>query len=357
MAKLFTEEMMNFIEMNLQRELATVFVVLHHEETEMYEAFLQIFAEYKRESEEKGNLPVITDSIPFTLEQEERTERFIKLCGKDYPILECAQFWINNTVLSYQEHVNIENKSIMYFSESEHEILSALQNKDQITTAETVNEASACIELSGPHFEILHTALQIEIFLCTLQEKMVHLGETQLLQALVQWNYSTGDQPFQYNDNNNFLLEKAFRDHKKICFLEVNDTNQTIYLQRLLGLDDRRDEFQIERVVQGGEDYLKKLPSYWGPTDGSVYRKIPMDITKTELRKRVKTFAAAGLTVLKIEQIQNPVLWTCYLRNKAPSQADEDVTSLYHAIPSYLCNFVCRIGFQEMYSQDHGNYI
>lgn len=37
MAKLFTEEMMNFIEMNLQRELATVFVVLHHEETEMYE--------------------------------------------------------------------------------------------------------------------------------------------------------------------------------------------------------------------------------------------------------------------------------------------------------------------------------
>lgn len=57
-------------------------------------------------------------------------------------------------------------------------------------------------------------------------------------------------------------------------------------------------------LVQGGEDYLKKLPSYWGPTDGSVYRKIPMDITKTELRKRVKTFAAAGLTVLKVIMVE-----------------------------------------------------
>ncbi|XP_078260448.1 protein mono-ADP-ribosyltransferase PARP9-like [Rhinoraja longicauda] len=353
MAKIFTEEMMNFIEWNLQSQLATVYFVLNPEETEIYEAFLQVFAERKQESEEKENVPVITDSIPFTLDQEERSERFIKLCGKDYPILECAQFWINNTVLSYQEHVNIENNTIMTFSDSEHEILSAFQNKDQITMEETVNDMNACIELSGPHLEILHAALHIEIFLCTLQEKMVHLGETRLLRSLVHWNYSTEDETFQYDDNNNFLLEKAFIDNKKMWFLEVNDTNQTVHLQRFLALDDRRDVFKIERVVQGGEDYLTKLPRSWGPNVSSGYRKIPMDITKNEFKKRVKAFAEAGLTILKIERIQNPVMWACYLRNKAPSQADEDVATLYHVIPSYLCNFICRTGFQEMYSQDH----
>ncbi|XP_062908520.1 protein mono-ADP-ribosyltransferase PARP9 [Mobula hypostoma] len=355
MAKLFTEILMNFIELNKQSKLATVYFVLHPEETEIYEAFLQTFARHKQQSQESPKLPSIIDSMPF-LEQEGRTERSIKLCGKDYPFLECAQTWINCTILSDQGYLIIENRNLIYFSEYEHKVLSALGIREEITMEETINEMNVFIELSGPHFEILYAALHIELLLCKLQENMVQLKETQLLQSVVQWIYSVEDEINQYNVTENFLLEKAFVDNKTLLMIKVNNTEQTIYLQRLIGLNDQRDQFKVERHVQG-VDYLKNLPSNWGPMVSSVFQKIPMKITSDEFKKRTEAFEDAGLTILKIEQIQNPVLWACYLNtkenNKEFMQTDGSVTTLYHAVPSYFCNFVCRIGFQETYSYVH----
>ncbi|XP_059822322.1 protein mono-ADP-ribosyltransferase PARP9 [Hypanus sabinus] len=355
MAKLFTETLMNFIELNQQSKLTSVYFVLHPEETEIYETFLQTFARHKQQSQGSPKLPSIIDSMPF-LERDGRTERSIKLCGKDDPLLECAQYWINSTILSDQDYLIIENRNLIYFSEYEHQVLSALGIKEAIMMEETINEMNAFIELSGPHFEIVYVALHIELLLCNLQENMVQLIETQLLQSVVQWIYSTEDEINQYNATENFLLEKAFVDNKTLLMIKVNNTEQTIYLQRLIALNDQRDQFKVERLVQG-VDYLKNLTSNWGPTVSSVFQKIPMEITSDEFKKRTKAFEDAGLTILKIEQIQNPVLWACYLntkeKNKEFIQTDGSVTTLYHAVPSYFCNVVCRIGFLETYSYEH----
>uniref|UniRef100_UPI00398EA252 protein mono-ADP-ribosyltransferase PARP9 n=1 Tax=Pristiophorus japonicus TaxID=55135 RepID=UPI00398EA252 len=321
------------------------------------QAFLHELFILKQIPQQKEKLITITDSTCLKREREQGTELLIKLCGKDYPFLERAQFWINNTILLPQEHLIIENKNISYFTTAEHEVLAAHREMKQISMEETVNIMGTFIELSGPHFEMLDVALHIEHLLCELQEEMARVIECELLQSLVQWVYTKEEQINEYVAPDNFILEKAFLDKKVFVSIDMNDTKQTIYLQRLIALTNQRDEFKIERVVQGKEDYLKSLPTNWGPIHSSVFWKIPMDMTRLEFQKLINDFTDAGLTIVKIEKIQNPVLWTCHLRHKEMNETmikdESQIAILYYRVPDYFCNFVCRIGFQEMYSQEH----
>ncbi|XP_067843405.1 protein mono-ADP-ribosyltransferase PARP9-like [Heptranchias perlo] len=317
-----------------------------------------------KDAEERLSRAVVTltatDSKSPKPDQVEGTELFIKLCGEDDSFLECAQFWINNTILVSQEHLIIENKLISYFTVAEHEVLSHLHNKNQIAMQETVNEIGTFIELRGPRFQVLDVALHIEYLLCEVAEEMAQAIEADLLQPLVQWVYRSVDQRNEYDVIANLILEKAFLDKEMFVNINLNGIKQTVYLQQLLALSDQRDEFKVERLVHG-EDYLNILPSNWAATHSSVLQKIPMDMATLEFQEIIQEFANAGLIIVKIERIQNPVLWACHVLKREMEQTfletDNDISVLYYTVPAQFCNLVCRIGFQETYSQEYGkNY-
>ncbi|XP_048455185.1 protein mono-ADP-ribosyltransferase PARP9 [Rhincodon typus] len=357
MAKILLEEILNHVEGSDDFKINTIYIVLHPAETDVYEAFLQELNRLKHLSRQSHRLASIIDSIPFKLEEEEGTEMLIKVCGRDYPFLECAQFWITNFLLTPEEHLTIENKSINYFTVAENETLLDLKEKNQINMKETVNEMGSFIELNGPHFHILEVALHVEKIFCDLQEEIAHVIESELVQFHVQWIYISKDQKNKYEPNENFILEMAFLDKKIFESIEVSGTEQTVYFQQFMALNDQREQFKIERVIQGKDDYLKKLPSNWGPPNGSVFQKVPMHITSLEFQKLTSDLADVGLTVLKIDRIENPVLWNCHLLKKeqdaAASRIESQVSVLYKWIPAEFCRFVCRIGFHEIYSPEN----
>ncbi|XP_043550438.1 protein mono-ADP-ribosyltransferase PARP9-like [Chiloscyllium plagiosum] len=222
---------------------------------------------------------------------------------------------------------------------------------------ETVNEMGSFIELSGPHLLILEVALHVEKILCDLQEEIAHMIEIELVQFQVQWVYISDNHKIKYESNENFILEMAYLDKKKFESIEVNGTEQTVYFQGLMALNDQREEFKVERVIQEQDDYLEKLPSNWDPPSGSVFQKVPMHITRPEFQKLISDLANIGLSILKIDRIENPVLWNCHLLKKeqdsAASRIESQVNTLYQRIPAQFCNFVCRIGFHEIYAQEN----
>ncbi|XP_038645739.1 protein mono-ADP-ribosyltransferase PARP9 isoform X7 [Scyliorhinus canicula] len=106
-----------------------------------------------------------------------------------------------------------------------------------------------------------------------------------------------------------------------------------------------------------GQDYLTKLPSNWELPDSLTFRKISMDIKGPEFLNLTNYLADVGLNVLKVEKIENPVLWNCHslkkeLDTSAP-KIDSQISTLYQRVPEQFCNYICRIGFQEMYSRDY----
>ncbi|XP_038645730.1 protein mono-ADP-ribosyltransferase PARP9 isoform X2 [Scyliorhinus canicula] len=359
LARLFIEQLINYVELNEDFRFTTVHFVLHPAESTIYEAFLQELCRVKYlTAQRSGPTPfsVHVDAMTFSLEEEERTEILIKVCGKDYSFLECAQFWINDFILTSQEQLIIENKSINYFTVAENEVIMDLQTKNQIKMHKIVNEIGTFIELGGPHFQILEVALHIESLLCDLQEEMVQALEAEHLQFLVQWVYIREGERYRYGPTESLTLEKAFLNKTVFASFEVDGTQHAICLDRFMALNDQREEFKVERLLQG-QDYLTKLPSNWELPDSLTFRKISMDIKGPEFLNLTNYLADVGLNVLKVEKIENPVLWNCHslkkeLDTSAP-KIDSQISTLYQRVPEQFCNYICRIGFQEMYSRDY----
>uniref|UniRef100_A0A8C9PHX9 Poly(ADP-ribose) polymerase family member 9 n=1 Tax=Spermophilus dauricus TaxID=99837 RepID=A0A8C9PHX9_SPEDA len=84
-----------------------------------------------------------------------------------------------------------------------------------------------------------------------------------------------------------------------------------------------------------------------------TFLRYPAPCTE-ELLDRKKQFEKHGLQVIKVEAIDNAVLWAAFQRKKKTMEgrtSKEPVSHrLFQQVPHQFCNVVCRVGFQSLYS-------
>ncbi|XP_032071638.1 protein mono-ADP-ribosyltransferase PARP9 isoform X2 [Thamnophis elegans] len=85
-----------------------------------------------------------------------------------------------------------------------------------------------------------------------------------------------------------------------------------------------------------------------------LYQITPIESYLQEFKDKEKQLEKAGLQVLKIEKIHNPLLESAFQRVKRKIEGRNTgmpvCHRLYHHVPAQYCSLVCKTGFQKTYS-------
>ncbi|XP_034279276.1 protein mono-ADP-ribosyltransferase PARP9 isoform X2 [Pantherophis guttatus] len=89
-------------------------------------------------------------------------------------------------------------------------------------------------------------------------------------------------------------------------------------------------------------------------TNRCFYQITPIESYLQEFKDKEKQLEKAGLQVLKIEKIHNPLLESAFQRVKRRIEGRNTgmpvCHRLYHHVPAQYCSLVCKTGFQKTYS-------
>lgn len=276
------------------------------------------------------------------------------ICGESQTRVDAAKRRINQLISQEQHSICIPDNSIRSFSDADRQRIVDIQKKMDVTIRTESKKDQASVTIEGLSRDVLKASNEIHEMLRAARQKEELKKSVELAGRVADWQYQQQGLLFQSFDSMaNFKLEQALEKNQPNVKVTVQGQEYTVTMPKGPATDNQGSILQIKRI-----DKLKDedMPGHWDamPANESC-QAITIKAGTAEHTEVLKLFqTTCPQTVIKIERIQNPVLWeSLQIKKRDMEQRNNHQNNekrLFHGTSHDTVAYINEHGFNRSYA-------
>ncbi|XP_034742022.1 poly(ADP-ribose) polymerase family member 14-related sequence 1 isoform X2 [Etheostoma cragini] len=276
------------------------------------------------------------------------------ICGETKAKVDSAKKWINDLLSNEQDTMCIQDNAILNFSDVDHQRIVDIQKTMGVAIKIENKMSQASVTIKGLSKDVLKASHEIHKMLRVTRDEEELMKKMELAGTVAEWQYLQQGQKFQsFDQTGNFNLEQALEKQLSNVKVTIQGQDYTVTMPKGPATDNQGRTLQIKRI-----DKLKDedMPEYWDVMPANVScHAVPIAAGTTEHNEVLNLFqATCKQTVIKIERIQNPVLWKSLQIKKRDmdrrNNHQNNEKRLFHGTCHSTVNYINEHGFNRSYA-------
>ncbi|XP_042351029.1 poly(ADP-ribose) polymerase family member 14-related sequence 1 [Plectropomus leopardus] len=276
------------------------------------------------------------------------------ICGESQARVDAAKKWINDLLSKEQNSICISDNTILSFSDTDHQRIVDIQKTMGVTIRTESKKSQVSVTIEGLSKDVLKASHEIHELLRAVRDEEEQKTKVELASKVVDWQYQKQGLQFQSFDSKaNFKLEQALEKKLPNVKVTVQGQDYTVTMPKGPATDSQGHTLQIKRI-----DRLKDqdTPEHWDamPANTSC-QAITIKAGTAEHTEVLKLFqSSCQRPVIKIERIQNPVLWKSLQIKKHDMEVrnkhQNNEKRLFHGTCHTTVAYINEHGFNRSYA-------
>lgn len=276
------------------------------------------------------------------------------ICGDSQAKVDLAKQWIDDLISKEQFSISIPENAILSFSDADHQQIVDIQKTMSVSIRIESKKAQASLTIEGLSKDVLQAHKVINDMVRKVRDEEDLQKKIDLASTVADWQYKQQGSQFQsFYPKTNYELEKARENKLKSVKVTIKGQDYTVTMPGGPATDAQGQVLEIKRIDKLRDE---ELPEFWEDMPPNTSCHAVTIAAGTPEYDEVQTLfkATCPLTVLKIERIQNPMLWKsleikkCDMERRNGHQNNEK--RLFHGTCQDTVAHISEHGFNRSYA-------
>ncbi|XP_045909324.1 poly(ADP-ribose) polymerase family member 14-related sequence 1 [Micropterus dolomieu] len=282
------------------------------------------------------------------------------ICGESQTRVDSAKQRINDLISNECSSHCITDDDILSLSDADHQHIADIQKTMGVSIRIESKKDRVSVTIEGLSKDLLKASKEIHEMVRIARDGEELKKKVELAGTVAEWQFMLQGLPFQSFDSmSNFNLEQALEKKLPNVKVTIKGQNYTVTMPSGPATDSQGRTLEIKRI-----DNLKDedIPEAWDTMPANTSSKaFPLAAGTTEYTEVQNLFrATCPQTIIKIERIQNPVLWkSLQIKKRELEQRNRHLNNekrLFHGTCHNSVADINEYGFNRSYAGRNAAY-